>query len=59
MGLLAGLAVTVLGVIGFAVAGPVGGSLAAYIQSVVYGGAVATGSWFAICQAAAMAAPTP
>lgn len=59
MGLLTGIAVTILGIIGFAVTGPVGGSLAAFIQSAVYGGAVASGSWFAICQSVAMAAPTP
>jgi hypothetical protein len=59
MGLVAWLGVTTLGVIGFAVTGPVGGSLAAWIQSSVYGGTVAAGSWFAFAQSAAMAAPTP
>ena len=59
MGVLTYIAVTVLGIIGFAVAGPVGGSLAAYIQSAYYGGAVAAGSWFAIAQSIAMTAPTP
>jgi hypothetical protein len=59
MGVLAWLGVTVLGVIGFAVTGPVAGSLAALIQSSVYGGTVAAGSWFALAQSVAMAAPTP
>lgn len=59
MGLLTYTAVTVLGVIGFAVTGPVAGSLAAVIQSTVYGGSVAAGSWFAILQSIAMTAPTP
>ena len=59
MGLLTYLAVTVLGIIGFAVTGPVAGSLAAGIQAAYYGGAVATGSWFAIAQSIAMTAPTP
>jgi hypothetical protein len=59
MGVLAWIGVTVLGIIGFAVTGPVAGSLAAIIQSSVYGGTVAAGSWFAIAQSVAMAAPTP
>ena len=59
MGCLTYLFVTILGVIGFAVTGPVAGSLAALIQSTVYGGAVASGSWFALAQGVAMAAPTP
>jgi len=59
MGFLTYAAVTILGVIGFAVTGPVAGSLAALIQSSVYGGAVAAGSWFAVAQSVAMAAPTP
>ena len=59
MGVLTWLGVTVLGVIGFAATGPVAGSVAAGIQSVFYGGAVGAGSWFALCQSAAMAAPTP
>ena len=59
MGLLTYLAVTVLGMIGFAVTGPVAGSLAAGIQAAYYGGAVASGSWFAIAQSIAMTAPTP
>lgn len=58
MGLVAWGVVTTLGVIGFAATGPVGGSIAALIQSTVYGGTVAAGSWFAMAQAAAMAAPT-
>jgi hypothetical protein len=49
----------VLGVIGFAVTGPVAGTIAAGIQSVFYGGTVAAGSWFAIAQSIAMTAPTP
>lgn len=59
MGFLAYLGITVLGIIGFAATGPVGGSIAAWAQSAFYGGAVASGSWFAAAQAAAMAAPTP
>lgn len=59
MGLLTGIVVTILGVIGFAVTGPVAGSIAATIQSVCYGGAVGAGSWFAMAQSVAMAAPTP
>jgi hypothetical protein len=59
MGFLTYVAVTALGIIGFAVTGPVAGSIAALIQSSVYGGAVAAGSWFAIAQSVAMAAPTP
>lgn len=59
MGFLTYLGVTILGVIGFAATGPVAGSLAAVIQSSVYGGAVTAGSWFAFAQSAAMAAPTP
>jgi hypothetical protein len=59
MGVLTWVAITVLGIIGFAVTGPVAGSLAAIIQSTVYGGAVTAGSWFAVAQGIAMAAPTP
>ena len=59
MGVLTWLAVTGLGIIGFAATGPVAGTLAAGIQSSVYGGAVTAGSWFAWAQATAMAAPTP
>ena len=59
MGVLTWVAITILGVIGFAVTGPVAGSLAAVIQSSVYGGTVAAGSWFAVAQSVAMAAPTP
>lgn len=59
MGVLTGIVVTILGVIGFAATGPVGGSLAALIQSAFYGGAVSAGSWFAIAQSIAMASPTP
>ena len=59
MGLLTWIAVTVLGVIGFAATGPVAGSIAAGIQSTFYGGAVTAGSWFAAAQSIAMASPTP
>lgn len=59
MGLLAYIGITVLGIIGFAVTGPVAGSLAALIQSSVYGGTIAAGSWFAVAQSIAMASPTP
>jgi hypothetical protein len=59
MGVLAWIGITILGVIGFAVTGPVAGSLAAIVQSSVYGGTVAAGSWFAVAQSIAMAAPTP
>ena len=44
-----------LAFIGFSSVGPVAGSIAAGIQSAVYGGAVVKGSLFAACQAAAMA----
>ena len=59
MGVLTWIGLTILGAIGFAVAGPVAGSLAAIIQSSVYGGTVAAGSWFAVAQSIAMASPTP
>jgi hypothetical protein len=59
MGFLTYLGVTTLGVIGFAVTGPVAGSVAAIIQSSVYGGTVTAGSLFSIAQSIAMAAPTP
>lgn len=59
MGFLSWALVTALGAIGFAVTGPVAGTVAAGIQSVFYGGAVASGSLFAWAQAVAMAAPTP
>ena len=59
MGVLTWVVVTVLGVIGFAATGPVGGSLAAWAQATFYGGAVTAGSWFAAAQSVAMAAPTP
>ena len=59
MGLLTYVGVTILGIIGFAITGPVAGSLAAVIQSTFYGGAVTAGSWFAVAQSVAMAAPTP
>lgn len=59
MGPCTWVAVTILGVIGFAVTGPVAGSIAAGIQASVYGGAVGAGSWFAVLQSFAMTAPTP
>jgi hypothetical protein len=59
MGLLTWAGVTILGVIGFAVTGPVAGSLAAVMQSSFYGGTIAAGSWFAWAQSIAMASPTP
>lgn len=59
MGVLTWLAVNAIGIIGFSALGPVGGSAAAWIQSTVYGGAVASGSLFATLQAFAMASPTP
>ncbi|EJC98984.1 uncharacterized protein FOMMEDRAFT_170768 [Fomitiporia mediterranea MF3/22] len=43
-----------LGAIGFSAAGPVAGSIAAGIQSSVYGGAVGAGSLFAFCQSLTM-----
>ncbi|KAG8903823.1 hypothetical protein FRC01_008975 [Tulasnella sp. 417] len=48
------IALGALNVVGFSSAGPVAGSLAAAIQSAVYGGAVTSGSLFALCQSAAM-----
>ena len=59
MGVLTWVAVTILGAIGFALTGPVAGSIAAGIQASVYGGAVGAGSWFAVMQSFAMTAPTP
>ncbi len=59
MGLLTYLAITGLQIVGFAVTGPVAGSAAAFIQSTVYGGTVAAGSWFALAQSIAMTLPTP
>ena len=59
MGPCTWLAVTTLGVIGFAATGPVAGSIAALTQASVYGGAVGAGSWFAVLQSFAMTAPTP
>ena len=58
MGYLAFIGITVLGVIGFAVTGPVAGSVAAFAQSAFFGGSVTAGSWFAMAQSIAMAAPT-
>ncbi|KAG8945991.1 hypothetical protein FRC04_012110 [Tulasnella sp. 424] len=48
------IAVGALNLIGFGSLGPVAGSIAAGIQSAVYGGAVGAGSIFALCQSAAM-----
>ncbi|KAG8913266.1 hypothetical protein FRC00_002752 [Tulasnella sp. 408] len=48
------LAVGALNLVGFSSVGPVAGSLAATIQSIFYGGAVGSGSIFALCQSAAM-----
>jgi hypothetical protein len=59
IGLLTWAGVTILGVIGFAITGPVAGTLAAGIQSTFYGGTIAAGSWFAWAQSIAMASPTP
>jgi len=59
MGVLTWIAITILGAIGFAVTGPVAGSIAAIVQSTCYGGAVASGSIFATLQSIAMVAPTP
>ena len=59
MGVLTWVAVTILGIIGFAATGPVGGSIAAGVQSAVYGGLIPAGSWFAAAQSLAMASPTP
>lgn len=59
MGLLSAIGIGALYVIGFTAAGPAGGSLAAWIQSAVYGGAIVSGSWFAICQSIAMSPLTP
>ena len=42
-----------LALAGWGVGGPVGGSLAAWIQGAVYGN-VAAGSWFAAAQSIAM-----
>ncbi|KAG9003995.1 hypothetical protein FRB95_001618 [Tulasnella sp. JGI-2019a] len=51
---LPAIAVGGLGLLGFSAAGPVAGSIAAMIQSTCYGGAVASGSAFALAQSAAM-----
>ena len=45
----------ILGAIGFTGAGIAAGSVAAYIQSAVYGGSVASGSVFALLQSAGAA----
>ncbi len=63
MGFLTYIAVTTVGagltLIGFGVAGPIGGSIAASVQSAWYGGAVASGSLFSVLQSVAMTLPTP
>ncbi|KAG8945995.1 hypothetical protein FRC04_012114 [Tulasnella sp. 424] len=48
------VAVGALGLLGFSAMGPVAGSVAAGIQASVYGGAVGSGSLFAMAQSAAM-----
>jgi len=48
------LVLALLGGIGFTAGGVAAGSLAAAIQSAVYGGAVGAGSLFALCQSIAM-----
>ena len=55
MGLIVSAVTAVLGAVGFSAAGPVAGSIAAGIQSAVYGGAVAKGSLFACAQSITMA----
>lgn len=57
MGFLSVLAVGGLALIGFSPAGPVAGSIAAIVQATAYGGAVTSGSAFAIAQSIAMASP--
>ena len=59
MGILGTILVVTVGVIGFSATGPVAGSIAATIQSVVYGGTVGAESFFAICQSIAMSPLTP
>ena len=59
MGVLTWLAVSAIGAIGFGVTGPIAGSIAAATQSIVYGGAVTSGSLFATLQAFAMVIPLP
>ncbi|KAH9228262.1 hypothetical protein K456DRAFT_57543 [Colletotrichum gloeosporioides 23] len=45
----------ILAVIGFGALGPIGGSFAAWFQSVFYGGFVPAGGLFALLQSFAMA----
>lgn len=54
MGIFTFIALTALSVIGFGPAGVLAGSIAATVQSVVYGGAVASGSIFALLTSFAM-----
>ena len=44
----------ILRLLGFGLRGPVKGSAAAWLQSRLWGGAVARGSWFAMLQKAGM-----
>ncbi|KAI8141289.1 cuticular protein hypothetical 43 [Fennellomyces sp. T-0311] len=55
--LCTGIGAPIAGALGFAITGPVAGSLAAGAQAFI--GNVAAGSIFAGLQAMAMAAPTP
>jgi hypothetical protein len=59
MGFLATLGVTMLRFIGFAVVGPVVGSIAAIIQAIFFKGTIRAGSWFARAQSVAMTSRTP
>lgn len=43
-----------LSVVGFTVAGPAAGSIAAWVQAIVYGGAVPAGGLFAVLQSIGM-----
>lgn len=54
MGIITSAVVGVLSLVGFSSNGPVAGSIAAGIQSACYGGAVASGSAFAVAQKIAM-----
>jgi len=57
MGVFSMIGVAILGLIGFSPLGPVAGSIAAGIQATCYGGAVASGSVFAVLQSIAMVSP--
>jgi hypothetical protein len=54
MGVFKCIGVSLLKGIGFAVTGPIAGSIAACIQSIAYGGAVGARSLFAFAQSAVM-----